>query len=70
MSLIVLMNAYTGTLTAFLTVPKLKPTISTIEELEASSNERMLAVEPDTDFYYKCMVRYLLAYAKCDQDHR
>ena len=58
LAMIVLVNAYTGTLTAFLTVPKLKPTINTFEEL-ANSKERTLIIEPDADLAFKFMVLIL-----------
>lgn len=44
---IVIANAYSGTLTSFLTVPKLKPTISSIKEL-ATSEDYKLTMEINT----------------------
>lgn len=44
---VVIANAYSGTLTSFLTVPKLKPTISSIEEL-ATSEDYKLTMEINT----------------------
>ena len=39
--MVVLVNAYTGTLMSYLTVPKLKPIVNTLEELAASSETKM-----------------------------
>lgn len=44
---VVIANAYSGTLTSFLTVPKLKPTISSIKEL-ATSEDYKLTMEINT----------------------
>jgi hypothetical protein len=44
---VVIANAYSGTLTSFLTVPKLKPTISSIKEL-ATSEDYKLTLEINT----------------------
>jgi hypothetical protein len=44
---VVIANAYSGTLTSFLTVPKLKPTISSIKEL-ATSQDYKLTMEINT----------------------
>jgi hypothetical protein len=37
LTMVVLVNAYTGTLMSYLTVPKLRPIVNTLEELAASS---------------------------------
>ena len=55
---IVVVNAYTGVLTAFLTVPKLKPTISTVEELAENKDGLSLVIEPETDLSYKFTVSH------------
>lgn len=39
--MVVLVNAYTGTLMSYLTVPKLRPIVNTLEELAASSETQM-----------------------------
>ncbi|XP_046649955.1 ionotropic receptor 93a-like isoform X1 [Daphnia pulicaria] len=41
LTMVVLVNAYTGTLMSYLTVPKLRPIVNTLEELAASSETRM-----------------------------
>lgn len=64
LTMIILVNAYTGTLTAFLTVPKLKPTVDTFEEL-ANSQEKTLIIEPNTALSIKimvCLSNYLFIY--------
>lgn len=43
---VVIANAYSGTLISFLTVPKLKPTISSLEEL--ANSEFKLTAEINT----------------------
>ncbi len=41
LTMVVPVNAYTGTLMSYLTVPKLRPIVNTLEELAASSETRM-----------------------------
>ena len=53
--MVVITNAYTGTLTAFLTVPKLEPTVNTLEEL-AVGGKFKLTVELNSDISYKSLV--------------
>lgn len=43
LSAVVICNAYTGTLTSFLTLPKLKPIINSLEELAASNRYKLTA---------------------------
>lgn len=52
---VVIANAYSGTLTSFLTVPKLKPTISSIKEL-ATSEDYKLTMEINTSDAEKILV--------------
>lgn len=40
---VVIGNAYTGTLTSFLTAPKFKPIINSLEELAASDHYKLTA---------------------------
>ena len=41
MAVVVIGNAYTSTLTSFLTAPKLKPIINSLEELAASDHYKL-----------------------------
>ena len=39
--MVIVVNAYTGTLMSYLTVPKLRPIVNTLAELAASSETQM-----------------------------
>ena len=43
MAVVVIDNVYTSTLTSFLTAPKLKPIINSLEELAASDHYKLTA---------------------------
>ncbi len=53
--MVVLDNSYSGTYTANLAVPKLEPTVDTLEELAASKRFRM-TIDVNTDIGYKALV--------------
>lgn len=54
--MVVICNAYTGTLTSFMTLPKLKPVIHSLEELAASDRYKLTAEinSPFTDMLLVC----------------
>lgn len=56
LAMIVLINAYAGLLTAFLSVPKLKPTLDTFEEVVESSNGWRVTIELNSDLSFKFLV--------------
>ena len=58
LSMVVLINAYIGTYTANMAVPKLEPTVDTLEELAASQKFKM-TVELNSDLSYKVLVSIL-----------
>ena len=43
--MVIVVNAYTGTLMSYLTVPKLRPIVNTLAELAASSSETQMTVD-------------------------
>jgi len=53
--MVVLNNSYSGTYTANMAVPKLEPTVDTLEELAASNNFR-ITIELNTDIGFKTLV--------------
>ena len=53
--MVVLDNSYTGTYTANMAVPKLEPTVDTLEEL-AASNKFRITIELNTDIGFKALV--------------
>jgi len=53
--MVVLNNSYSGTYTANMAVPKLEPTVDTLEELAASNNFR-ITIELNTDIGFKALV--------------
>jgi len=55
LSMVVLINAYIGTYTANMAVPKLEPTVDTLEELAASKIFKM-TIELNHDLSYKVLV--------------
>ena len=55
LSMVVLINAYIGTYTANMAVPKLERTIDTLEELAASKKFKM-TIEKNSDLSYKVLV--------------
>jgi len=55
LSMVVLINVYTGIYTANMAVPKLEPTVDTLEDLAASTKFRM-TIEMNTDMGYKALV--------------
>ena len=61
LSMVVLVNAYIGTYTANLAVPKLEPTVETLEELAASKKLKM-TIELNSDLSYKVLVIIIFMY--------
>jgi len=57
--MVVLDNSYSGTYTANLAVPKLEPTVDTLEELAASDKVRM-TINLNTDIGVKALVKRIL----------
>jgi len=57
--MVVLNNSYSGTYTANLAVPKLEPTVDTLEELAASDKFRM-TIDRNTDIGVKALVRKII----------
>jgi len=62
-SMVALINAYTGVMTALLTVPKLEPIVNTLEESVAQG--RLVTIQKDTVmsriilvFYFKCIFNF------------
>lgn len=55
LAMVVIVYAYTGVLTAYLTVSKLEPTVDTIEQL-ASSNRYRITMERSTLLSKQIMV--------------
>ena len=55
LTMIVVIYGYTGTLTAYLTLPKWMPTVSTAQDL-ASRDDIHFTVESDNELYYKINV--------------
>lgn len=55
LSMVVLINVYTGIYTANMAVPKLEPTVDTLEQLAASDKFRM-TVDKNTDMGFKALV--------------
>ena len=55
LAMIVVIYAYNGTLTAYLTLPKWMPTVSTAQDL-ASRDDIHLTIESDNELYYKINV--------------
>ncbi len=53
---VVISNAYSGSMTSFLTVPKLKPTISSLEELATNDHYKLTAEinTADADKFLVC----------------
>ena len=58
LSMVVLINAYIGTYTANMAIPKLEPTVDTLEELAASKQFKM-TIELNHDLSYKVLVRII-----------
>lgn len=58
--MIVIVNAYTGVLTAILTVPKLEKTVDSLEEL-AYSNRLKLTVEDNSAMALVFLVCYSIS---------
>ena len=61
LSMVVLVNAYIGTYTANLAVPKLEPTVDTLEDLAASKKLKMI-VELNSDISFKILVIIIIMY--------
>ena len=59
LSMVVLINVYAGTYTANMAVPKLEPTVDTLEELAASNKFRM-TIEMNTDMGFKALVNRMI----------
>lgn len=63
----IMIYAYTGTLTAFLTIPKLEPIVTNLKELADSSRFR-LTIEESTQMadiiFVGCFFNPLLAYSR------
>ena len=55
LSMVVLVNAYIGKYTANLSVPKLEPTVDTLEDLAASRKLKMTA-EHNSDISFNILV--------------
>lgn len=55
LSMVVLINAYIGTYTAHLALPKREPTVNTFEEL-ASSKKFKMTIDYHSDLAYKSLV--------------
>lgn len=60
LSMVVIVYAYTGVLTAYLTVQKLEPTVDTFEQLASSNCRFRITVEKDTLFSNQIMVTLLV----------
>jgi len=56
-SMVVLINAYAGVMTALLTVPKLMPIVNSLEE--AATQNRLVTLEFNTPMYRIISVSYL-----------
>lgn len=63
--MVVVVYAYTGVLTAYLTLPKLEPTVDTFEQL-ASSRRFRITVEKDTLLANQIMVTSLMQSIRVD----
>ena len=61
LSMVVLVNAYIGRYTANLAVPKLEPTVDTLEDLAASKKLKMI-VELNSDISFKILVIIIIMY--------
>ena len=57
--MVILNNSYAGTYTANLAIPKLEPTVDTLEELAASEKVRM-TINLNTDIGAKALVKRTL----------
>ena len=61
LSMVVLVNAYIGTYTANLAVPKLESTVDTLEDLAASIKFKLI-VELNSDLSLKVLVKIIFLY--------
>ena len=61
LSMVVLVNAYIGKYTANLAVPKLEPTVDTLEDLAASIKFKLI-VELNSDISFKILVKIIFLY--------
>lgn len=64
--MVVVVNAYSGLLIAYLTVPLLKPTMDTFEDV-VNSNGLKITVELNSDLYFKFLVSIMIHTLKSTQ---
>jgi len=64
LSMVVLINAYSGVLTSLLTTPKLKPIATTLRDV-AESKELRVSVEKQSYFSLLLLVHLLILYFDC-----
>lgn len=60
LAMVVLTNAYTGVLTAILAVPKLKPTVDTLEQLTTGRHRPHMTIEMKSQLTTQFMVNNFL----------
>lgn len=63
LAMVVFVNAYTGTLISYLTVPKLNPVINSLEQLVAETDWK-LSIEKNSEFSKQILASQLLVNTK------